>query len=65
MCKTELSPFSLSPLLRNLGGLRLVVGSELKNVGIADGGKSDKSIECLSTMSYQKQTRSLTGLLFR
>ena len=66
MCRnTAPSPFSLSPLLSNLRGLRLEVGSKLKDVGMDGGGKSDKSIECPSVMSYQRQVSSLTGLLVR
>jgi hypothetical protein len=54
VCNTAPSPFSLSfsPLLSNLRGLRLEVGSELKDVGTEGGGNSYKSIECLSVMSY-------------
>ena len=64
MCNTAPLPFSLS-LLSNLRGLRLEVGSELNDVGIDGGGKSEKSIECLSVMSYPKQINSLTILLLR
>lgn len=55
-CNTASSPFSLcfSPLLSNLRGLRLEVGSKLKDGGMDGGGKSDKSVECLSVTSYQR-----------
>ena len=66
MCNTMPSPFSrsFSPLLSNLRGLHLEVGSEPKYVGV-DSDKSDKSIKCLSVIPYQRQRSSLTGLLFR
>ena len=56
MCDTAPSPFSLcfSPLLSNLRGLRLEVGSKLKDIGIDGGGTSDKSIECLSVYVVSK-----------
>ena len=71
VCNTAPSPFSLcsfeiaSLLLSNLRGLPLEVGSMLKDDGIDGGGRSEKSIEWLSVISYQRQASSLTGLLVR
>lgn len=71
MCNTAPSPFSLCfseiiPLSSNLRGLHLEVGSslKLKDVGIDGGGKSDKSIECLSIYVVSKVS-SPTSFLVR
>jgi hypothetical protein len=50
-------------LLIDLLGVRLGVGLKLKVVGIDNGAKSDKSIECLSIyLIKSRQVRSLVSL---